>query len=121
MTSDPSHHVRQLLARREAELTALLRATDGVPDTGVDAAAAEVTDFKDVAGALAAARADAAQADRAAAQLHEIAAARARIDEGTYGLCTQCGNRIAQERLELLPEASRCVACESARERVQAA
>jgi DnaK suppressor protein len=45
--------------------------------------------------------------------LGEIDAALARIDAGTYGRCTQCGNDIPAERLELRPFASRCVACTS--------
>ena len=44
----------------------------------------------------------------------EIDAALARIDAGTYGACTRCGSAIPEERLELRPFASRCVACTSA-------
>jgi RNA polymerase-binding transcription factor DksA len=46
--------------------------------------------------------------------LAEIDAALARIDAGTYGSCTGCGTAIPEERLELRPFASRCVACTSA-------
>ena len=46
--------------------------------------------------------------------LGEIDAALARIDAGTYGACTRCGSAIPEERLELRPFASRCVACTSA-------
>ena len=45
--------------------------------------------------------------------LGEIDAALARIDAGTYGRCTRCGSDIPEERLELRPFASRCVACTS--------
>ena len=47
--------------------------------------------------------------------LGEIDAALARVEAGTYGTCTQCGGQIPEERLELRPFASRCVACTSAR------
>ena len=47
--------------------------------------------------------------------LGEIDAALARIEAGTYGACTKCGSQIPEERLELRPFASRCVACLSAR------
>ncbi len=55
---------------------------------------------------------------RSADLLHtigEIDAALARIDAGTYGRCTGCQAEIAEERLELRPFASTCVACTSAR------
>jgi RNA polymerase-binding transcription factor DksA len=45
--------------------------------------------------------------------LGEIDAALARIEAGTYGRCTGCGADIPEERLELRPFASRCVACTS--------
>ena len=44
----------------------------------------------------------------------EIDAALARIDAGTYGMCARCGTEIPEERLELRPFASRCVACTGA-------
>ncbi len=47
--------------------------------------------------------------------LGEIDAALAQIEAGTYGMCTQCGRQIPEERLEVRPFASRCVACTSAR------
>lgn len=43
--------------------------------------------------------------------LEEIDAALRRIDEGTYGVCTNCGKSISEERLEALPWASLCIDC----------
>jgi DnaK suppressor protein len=40
-----------------------------------------------------------------------IDAALQRIDEGTYGICTNCGKQIPEERLEALPWASLCIDC----------
>ena len=34
-----------------------------------------------------------------------------RIDEGTYGVCEQCGRPIAPDRLAVRPSARRCIAC----------
>jgi RNA polymerase-binding transcription factor DksA len=52
-------------------------------------------------------------AQRSALQqtLAEIAAARRRIVDGTFGACTGCGRSIPVERLELRPWAGTCVAC----------
>lgn len=43
--------------------------------------------------------------------LAEIDAALARIDEGTYGICTNCGEEIPLARLEAYPWASLCIGC----------
>jgi RNA polymerase-binding protein DksA len=41
--------------------------------------------------------------------LDEIEAALARLDDGTYGLCTRCGRQISAERLEAVPYATLCI------------
>ncbi len=41
--------------------------------------------------------------------LGEIEAALARIDDGTYGLCTRCGRPISAERLDAVPYATLCI------------
>jgi DnaK suppressor protein len=53
----------------------------------------------------------------------EIDAALARLEAGTYGSCTSCGNVIPEERLDAVPYATTCVPCkrdEERRERVGA-
>ncbi|MEJ8544564.1 TraR/DksA C4-type zinc finger protein [Brevibacillus borstelensis] len=40
--------------------------------------------------------------------LKEIDQALSRMDEGSYGVCTVCGQEIPQERLEALPQAQTC-------------
>jgi len=49
--------------------------------------------------------------------LGEIDAALKRIEEGTYGICTNCGKPIAVERLEALPWATLCIGCKRDGER----
>jgi RNA polymerase-binding protein DksA len=49
--------------------------------------------------------------------LAQIDAALKRIDEGTYGKCTNCGKEIPEERLEAVPWASLCIDCQRLRER----
>jgi RNA polymerase-binding protein DksA len=43
--------------------------------------------------------------------LAAIDAALKRIDEGTYGTCTSCGEQIRYERLEATPWAALCIEC----------
>lgn len=52
-----------------------------------------------------------------AAQLEDINEAIERIDRGTYGLCVDCRKAIPRKRLEVLPFAKRCLACEGESER----
>ena len=49
----------------------------------------------------------------ARSQRDEVLAALARIDDGTYGHCVDCGNQIRQERLDARPDAARCVSCQA--------
>jgi len=43
--------------------------------------------------------------------LHDVLAALYRMDEGTYGWCTECGSTIPLERLEVLPQVAHCLSC----------
>ncbi|MEA2655255.1 MAG: DnaK suppressor protein [Chloroflexota bacterium] len=43
--------------------------------------------------------------------------ARSRRATGEYGVCEDCGEKISAERLQFLPEATRCVACQTRQER----
>lgn len=45
--------------------------------------------------------------------LVEIDTALERIDEGTYGTCAKCGNKINEARLEFRPASIYCVGCKS--------
>lgn len=44
-------------------------------------------------------------------EIARIRAALARMREGSYGVCTKCGNTISAERLEVLPETPFCKSC----------
>jgi DnaK suppressor protein len=44
--------------------------------------------------------------------LGEVEAALARIEQGTYGICTNCGQPIDEKRLEAIPWAALCITCE---------
>jgi len=64
------------------------------------------------------------ETDRTEAILHsarsqrdEVVAALARIEDNTYGRCTDCGSDIPEGRLEARPDAARCVNCQAKRAR----
>jgi RNA polymerase-binding transcription factor DksA len=45
--------------------------------------------------------------------LGEVDEALERLEAGTYGLCTSCGELIPEARLQAMPAASRCITCAS--------
>jgi len=49
-------------------------------------------------------------------ELRRIDDALALLEHGRYGFCEDCDVEIAEERLEILPFATRCVECERRRE-----
>jgi DnaK suppressor protein len=54
--------------------------------------------------------------DQAEQQLRQVTLALGRIEDGVYGYCLQCGEPIAQARLEAQPQAGLCLDCQSAAE-----
>ncbi|MGB8347800.1 MAG: TraR/DksA family transcriptional regulator [Ktedonobacteraceae bacterium] len=44
--------------------------------------------------------------------LDQVNAALQRIEQGTYGICENCGQPIYEKRLEALPWASLCLKCQ---------
>lgn len=59
---------------------------------------------------------DLAQADREMDELGAVSRALARLHQPGYGLCVDCSAAIPFDRLKVEPWATRCVACEGARE-----
>ncbi|MEM9632552.1 MAG: TraR/DksA family transcriptional regulator [Pseudomonadota bacterium] len=45
--------------------------------------------------------------------IQRILAALQRLDEGEYGYCVECGDEIAEKRLEVDPSAAFCINCAS--------
>ena len=50
--------------------------------------------------------------------LYHIDQALERIENGTFGLCTSCGNPVSRERLEFVAHARLCIQCKSKEEKI---
>ncbi len=50
--------------------------------------------------------------DNEMAEYNMIGQALRMIDEGTYGMCIECGQPIAEKRLKSYPNATRCLICQ---------
>ena len=110
-------HFGKLLDVREAELRATLDAgykqelaADRPGDT-------EVQDFKDLADRESQHDMAALEAVHAMNELSQVLAARHRLLGGSFGQCLECGKPIDLRRLEALPEAAFCLACQAAGEK----
>jgi RNA polymerase-binding transcription factor DksA len=50
-------------------------------------------------------------------QRAEVLAALARVSDGSYGRCVDCGNPVPEARLEARPACPRCVPCQSKKDK----
>jgi DnaK suppressor protein len=110
------HELKRMLLERQRELVA--EVAGKIRDVRADAAekphdvmdqgeTSEVDIQEDIELALIQMKAE---------TLNKINEALARLEEGRYGLCFECGEEISEARLRALPFAVRCKDCEEARE-----
>ena len=55
--------------------------------------------------------------ERLAGRVNQLSVALRRLQDGQYGICERCGQRIEPARLRALPEATTCRACQETLER----
>jgi len=109
---------REQLAALEKELQAEIREelhncdgdttlnlADSVHDTGEESVADLLRDLNN------------ALINQHLAALNQVNTAYQRLNTGHYGECSDCGEEIQWERLLKQPAASRCVSCQSLREK----
>ena len=77
----------------------------------------KITDDDGLADA--AAEMNVAMVIRESQELKDVEAALARIGDGSYGNCSDCGNEIGRARLKANPAARRCLPCQEKYERGQ--
>jgi len=51
--------------------------------------------------------------------MDKVEEALARIEDGTYGICEDCGEEIAVKRLKARPVASHCIDCKVRQEKIE--
>lgn len=86
--------------RQEARENVAARRDSGVQDRGEESFAGSIVAV------------DRALLRQHEAERREVQAALARVREGTYGECVQCGEPVGVERLRITPAAGRCVRCQ---------
>lgn len=120
MAQDPARlpalraRLEQRAAELKRELGEELRSAEGHDAPGLPNRRDETDDE---AAAEAQSALDLAATQRDARELSEVVQALERIRAGDYGQCIDCDAEIPLARLEVQPQAARCVACEEAFER----
>jgi len=105
-------HFRQLLDEKMSELLAEAdRPVDGMTDTKEN-----FPDPTDRASLESNRNFVLRIRDRERKLIGKIKEALARIDEGTYGKCEECGEKIGIERLKARPVTTLCIDCKSLQE-----
>ena len=94
----------------QALLAALTRDFTGIVDASADSNADDEHDPEGSTIAFERSQVG-ALIEQARQRLTEIEAARARIEDGTFGRCEVCGKPIPDRRLEARPVARTCVGC----------
>lgn len=98
LVAERDHLVTQLRHMGRAPGTSELDFDEGFADSGQ--VTAERGEVDAIAGSL-------------TENLAEIEAALAKLEDGSYGRCEDCGNEIAVPRLEAMPSARFCITCAS--------
>jgi RNA polymerase-binding transcription factor DksA len=96
--------IHEQLTRAGADAAGLLNQIATLAD---DALAAYESDY------------DLAMLSRDIVELRDIEAALDRMRQSLYGQCVDCSEPIRYARLRAFPTAKRCIACQTARERMQ--
>jgi DnaK suppressor protein len=113
----PFSEFRALLQAQRAQLLGEVRGRIAASGEGLGFAnQSKITDDDAIADAAAAM--DVAMVIRESQELQHIEAALARIEDGSYGICADCGDEIARARLKAYPMATRCLPCQERHERL---
>jgi len=104
---------RQLLEERRRIIFSEAERALGTLNSGVDEACPDPTDRASI-------ESDRSfllrMRDRERKLLGKIDEAFARLDDGSYGVCEECGGPIGIERLKARPVTTLCIGCKSAQE-----
>ncbi|MGA2597219.1 MAG: TraR/DksA family transcriptional regulator [Bryobacteraceae bacterium] len=112
MTKTEINKYREILEAKQAELAQVLRNRDGITIEKSPDALDEVQNAAERELAI-------RNLDRESNLLRNVRAALHRIDEGMYGVCLHCEEDISPKRLNAVPWAPYCIACQEIADRNQ--
>ena len=112
MTKTELNKYREILEAKQAELAQVLRNRDAITIEKSPDALDEVQNAAERELAI-------RNLDRESNLLRNVRAALHRIDEGMYGVCLHCEEDISPKRLNAVPWAPYCIACQETADRNQ--
>jgi DnaK suppressor protein len=112
MTKTELNKYREILETKQAELAKVLRNRDGITIEKSPDALDEVQNAAERELAI-------RNLDRESNLLRNVRAALHRIDEGMFGICLHCEEDISPKRLNAVPWAQYCIACQEIADRNQ--
>ena len=112
MTKTEVNKYREILEAKQAELAQVLRNRDGITIEKSPDALDEVQNAAERELAI-------RNLDRESNLLRNVRAALHRIDEGMFGVCLHCEEDISPKRLNAVPWAPYCIACQEIADRNQ--
>ena len=104
-----TQQARTQLSRLLVDLRAVTTTLERQDSTSGQPASAVAPDRADPASALSDNGRETAILEAAGERIAEVTAALVRLEEGSWGVCVDCGQPIPEARLEARPEATRCV------------
>jgi DnaK suppressor protein len=114
LTAEQVQELRSIVERRRAALAREVgQDLDRVREDGLDNVVGAVPDPGDQSVQSLIQDLDQAEASRDLSELRTLDAARVRMDDGSYGICSNCGQDIGFERLRANPGAERCIRCQT--------
>ncbi len=102
-TAERETQLRARLTELDAHLHTIEGALDEMPDKDVEERAVERESDEVLEGL----------GNTELLELRMVEAALVRIAEGEYGYCVECGDKISEERLDVLPATPKCRKCAS--------
>lgn len=100
-------HLKEEIHEAEQEIVGLFRdGSDGAGNDQADVGSTTLERYHELT-----------LANNARDMLNQIEFALNRIDDGTYGVCENCGNAIGKGRLQAFPRATLCISCKERQER----
>ncbi len=112
MTKTEVNKYREILETKQAELAQVLRNRDGITIEKSPDALDEVQNAAERELAI-------RNLDRESNLLRNVRAALHRINEGNFGVCLHCEEDINPKRLNAVPWAAFCIACQEIADRNQ--
>ncbi len=112
MTKTELNKYREILETKQAELAQVLRNRDGITIEKSPDALDEVQNAAERELAI-------RNLDRESNLLRNVRAALRRIEEGNFGVCLHCEEDINPKRLNAVPWAPFCIACQEIADRNQ--